>query len=224
MHWQRRDERKWSKFNFGLPYRRGFERLREVIEKTDYDPTVLWVWGTMQARAVIEVLKACEREFGEKGQKVVYESLRKVGREVAEQILEDVDFSELTDLREDEIMSFFATVVNRVAYASLEKPWIESSEKLGFDITWCPHQDVYAPFDCRVQRYIVQGMIDVLREKFKRERGHDLKFNIGFESTIPAGGEVCRFVMEKSDEEDKWEKYTEILNRKALEMAKKNKK
>jgi hypothetical protein len=45
---------------------------------------------------------------------------------------------------EAELMSFFATIVNTIAYASIEKPWVESEERVGFDILWCPHQDVYS--------------------------------------------------------------------------------
>ncbi len=33
------------------------------------------------------------------------------------------------------------TVINRIAYASLEEPTIDSEDQVGFDILWCPHQD-----------------------------------------------------------------------------------
>lgn len=218
-HWERR-EMVDKGFKFSFPYQKGLERVRKVL-KTDYDPAVLWVWGTMQARAVIEILKACEREFGEKGQRVVYDALKKVGREIVEQMLKDTEFGGMS---EAEVMSFFATIVNTIVYASLEKPWFEGEKKLGFDILWCPHQDVYSAFDCRVQRYFVQGILEAFRDKFEENTGKQLKFQVRFETTIPAGADVCRFVMwESEEEENEWEKYTEYLNRRALEMAKRGK-
>ncbi|MBK7586717.1 MAG: hypothetical protein IPI67_41840 [Myxococcales bacterium] len=49
-HWQHRPEPAWQKFRFKQPYARGLERLRnDVLGKTDFDPAVLWQWGTMQA-------------------------------------------------------------------------------------------------------------------------------------------------------------------------------
>lgn len=211
-HWNRREMAEKG-FTFVFPYSEGLKRVRELLN-TDYDPAVLWVWGTMQARAVIETLKACEREFGEKGQKVVYEALKKVGREVAEQMISSSKFE---GMDEAELLSFFATIVNTIAYASIEKPWVESEERVGFDILWCPHQDVYSAFDCRVQRYFVQGMLEALREKYEKETGKKLKWQVKFETTIPAGADVCRFVIWRSESEDnEWEKYTELLNRKAL--------
>ncbi len=95
-------------FKFEFPYKEGLKKVRDVLE-TDYDPAVLWVWGTMQARAVIEILKSCERGFGKKEQKVVYDALRKVEREVVEQMISETSFEGYS---EAEIMSFFATLVN----------------------------------------------------------------------------------------------------------------
>jgi len=215
-HWNR-PEMVERGFKFEFPYKEGLKKVREVLE-TDYDSAALWVWGTMQARAVIEILKSCEREFGEKGQKAVYDALRKVGREVVEQMISETSFKGYS---EAEIMSFFATIVNTVAYASIEKPWTESDDRFGFDILWCPHQDIYSAFDCRVQRYFVQGMLEALREKYEAETGKKLNFQLKFETTIPAGAEVCKFVIWKSEGEDEWERYTEYINRRALESAKK---
>src|SRR5258706_15692461 len=79
-HWEHRAEKKWKDFQFNQPYAKGLKRLREdVLAKTDFDPATLWQWGTMQAMALIETLKACEAAFGEEGQRVVYESLRRGG-------------------------------------------------------------------------------------------------------------------------------------------------
>ncbi|MBC7229762.1 MAG: L-2-amino-thiazoline-4-carboxylic acid hydrolase [Actinobacteria bacterium] len=214
-HYHHREEESWERFTFEFPYAEGLRRLREeVLEKTDFDPAVLWVWGTMQARAVIEVLKACEREFGEEGQRVVREALVEVGREVGRQMMGELEPPE--GLSEAEMASFFATVVNCIAYASLEEPSIDSEDEVSFHILWCPHQDVYSAFDCRVQRYFVQGMLEAVREKGMLEG-----WQVRFTQTIPAGADTCRFVLWRAPggERSRWEEYSEELERKALELA-----
>ncbi len=214
-HYDHREEESWSRFKFNFPYTEGLMRLREeVLGKTDFDPSVLWVWGTMQAMAVIRVLKACEREFGEEGQRVVREALVEVGRDVGRQMMGGLERPE--GMSDAEMASFFATVVNCVAYASLEKPSIDSEDEVSFHILWCPHQDCYSAFDCRVQRYFVQGMLEAVKE-----RGLLEGWQVRFTQTIPAGADTCRFVLWRApdDEKSQWEKYSEQLERKALEMA-----
>jgi len=214
-HWSDRQEESWGAFKFNQPFEGGVKRLREeVLEGTDFDPAVLWQWGTMQAMAVINILKACEREFGERGQAVVREAIRQVGLDVGRQLLAGIEKPE--GVSEAEFVSFFATVVNRIPYASLEEPRIDSDREVSFDIIWCPHQDCYGAFDCRVQRYFVQGMLDAAAEKDWFQQ-----WQVRFTQTIPAGAETCRFVLWKATDQEKteWERYTEVLERKALEMS-----
>ncbi len=215
-HWDHRPEENWKKFRFNQPYARGLARLREqVLAGTDFDPAVLWQWGTMQAMALIGVLEACEAELGKKGQELVYDVLRRTGRDVGRQILDGIERD--PELSEAEFASFYATVINRIAYASLEAPVIVSDDEVAFDILWCPHQDHYRAFDCRVQRYFVQGMIDAAREK---AGGFD--FQVRFDCTIPAGAETCHFTIWRGspEEESRWEAYTQLLEQKALERSK----
>lgn len=218
-HWEHRPESKWQQFQFKQPYAKGLKRLKEeVLAKTDFDPATLWQWGTMQAMALIEVLKVCEAKFGAEGQKAVFDALRKIGLDVGRQVLSGTKLPE--DLTEAEFLSFYATVLNRIAYASLESPRIDSEAQVSFHILWCPHQDYYEAFDCRVQRYFVQGMLDAAKEF----RGN-LGFQLRFDYTIPAGEETCHFTFWKAQEGEqaKWAEYTEILERKGLERARKNK-
>ncbi|HEY5532625.1 MAG TPA: L-2-amino-thiazoline-4-carboxylic acid hydrolase [Candidatus Anoxymicrobiaceae bacterium] len=215
MHWQNRNEPSWKQFSFNQPYERGVKRLREeVLDKTDFDPAVLWQWGTMQAMAVIQILKDCEKKFGEEGQRVVTEALRKVGLDVGRQILAGIEKPE--GMSEAEAVSFFATVINRIAYASLEDPRIDSEDEVSFDILWCPHQDCYSAFDCRVQRNFVQGMLDAAAE-----RGWLSDWQVRFTQTIPAGADTCRFVIWRAsqDEKSEWKRYSEQLDAKALEIS-----
>ena len=212
-HWDSRKESNWRKFPFNQPYAKGLKRLKEdVLGKTDFDPAVLFQWGTMQAMAVIRILKDCEQEFGEKGQQVVSNSLRRIGYDMVKQTYDGLGKPE--GIPEAEIVSFFATVVNTIFYASLEEPRIEGDDRISFDITWCPHQDHYSAFDCRVQRYMVQGMLDALFDMGWISKDWQVKFTC----TIPAGAKVCNFVFWKASGEEKtaWELYTGKLEQRAL--------
>jgi hypothetical protein len=214
-HWEHRDEAKWGDFEFNQPYARGLKRLKEeVLAKTDFDPATLWQWGTMQAMALIEMLKENERTFGEEGQKAAYRALRRTGYDVGRQILEGTTIpDEMTDA---EFTSFYATIINRIAYASLEDPKIDAEGQASFHILWCPHQDHYEAFDCRVQRYFVQGMIDAAQDHAER-----VGFQVRFDYTIPAGAETCHFTMwQATDEErEQWELLTAKPERKALRVV-----
>jgi len=216
-HWDHRSEAKWKDFSFNQPYAKGLKRLKEeVLGKTDFDPATLWQWGTMQAMALIEVLRDCEATFGEEGQAVVCRALRKIGLDVGRQLLAGKSLP--PGMTEAEFASFYATVINRIAYASLEAPRVDGDDQASFDILWCPHQDHYAPFDCRVQRYFVQGMIEAAKE-FAGQFG----FEVRFDTTIPAGAPTCHFTLWKptGDEKAQWETYTRTLEKKAIEVAKK---
>src|SRR5215472_3079442 len=112
-HWDHRPEPRWKEFKYNQPYAKGLKRLKEeVLAKTDFDPATLWQWGTMQAMALIEILKDCEAAFGEEGQKVVYESLRKIGLDIGRQILKGTTVPE--GMTQTEFISFYATVINRI--------------------------------------------------------------------------------------------------------------
>jgi hypothetical protein len=215
-HWQNRPEAAWANFQFNQPYEKGLGRVRELLANTDFDPATLWQWGTMQAMAIIGILKDAEATFGEAGQKLVYGALHRVGLDIGRQILRGTRLPE--GLTGAEFASFYATVINRIAYASLEAPRIDGEAQVSFDILWCPHQDHYQAFDCRVQRYFVQGMIDAARE-FAGEFGFDVRFD----STIPAGAPTCHFTMWRASEDERaeWARYTSLLERKAIEHAKK---
>jgi hypothetical protein len=214
-HWESRPEAMWKDFRFNQPYAKGLKRLKEeVLARTDFDPATLWQWGTMQAMALVQILKDCEATFGEAGQMLVFEALRKIGLDVGRQILAGTTLPD--GITSAEFVSFYATVINRIAYASLEEPRIDAADKATFDILWCPHQDHYGAFDCRVQRYFVQGMIDAAREFSER-----WDFEVRFDTTIPSGSETCHFTLWKAREGEKaeWERHTKLLERKALERA-----
>ncbi|MBI5586291.1 MAG: hypothetical protein HY892_20970 [Deltaproteobacteria bacterium] len=211
-HWKHRPEAAWKDFHFNQPYEKGLTRLREeVLAKTDFDPAVLWQWGTMQGMAVIRILKDCEKRWGKEGQQVVAEALKQTGLDIGRQVLKNVTRPET--MSEAEFISFFATVVNRIVYASLEAPQIDSPDQVSFDILWCPHQENYRAFDCRVQRYLVQGMLEALEETGMTEG-----FQLRFDCTIPAGAQTCHFTIWQGSEEEKkaWDEYTRQLEEKAL--------
>jgi len=206
-----RKEENWKGTRFGVPYAEAVERFRrEVMGRPDFDPATLFIWGAFMAKALLQVMEDVEENFGPEGQRVVNESLRKVGYDAARQMFEDAVFPEGTS--DIEKASFCATAVNTILWTSIEKPEILSEDEAIFDILWCPHQDIYKPFDCRIQRYLVEGVLRYLREKSK------LEFDVEFKWTIPAGAETCRFRIwkKKKGEESRWEKYSELLAEKAL--------
>jgi len=221
IHWEKRSEANWEKFEFNQPYEKGLNRLKEeVLAKTNFDPATLWQWGTMQAMAVLEILKSAERQFGHEGQQMVFESMRRVGYDIGEQMCKGTTVPE--DLTRAEWVSFYTTVGNRIVYASLEVAEIESDKACNFHIDWCPHQDQYGTFDCRVQRYFVQGIIEAASDYLKSQGFDDEEWDMTFEHSIPAGHETCFFKMSprNKDDAEKWAKYTKELEEKALEIAK----
>jgi len=170
------------------------------------------VWGTMQAKAVLNILKAVEETFGEAGQAIVRKAINKAGYEAAEGLIRNSTFPD--DLTDIELLSYIVTGVNCVLYASLEKPWITSEDRCEFDILWCPHQDVYTAFDCRVQRYFVEGMIEAMEAN-----GFGRAIPM-VDKLIPKGAECCHFVVDRAQADDTtnpWHTYSEKLARKALE-------
>lgn len=211
-HWDSRVEPRWKQFKFNQPYAKGLARLKtEVLAKTDFDPATLFQWGTMQAMALVSVLEAAEARFGAEGQQMVADAVAAIGLDVGKQILAGVELPE--GISEAEFFSFYATVINTIAYASLEDPKIDDEGKVSFHILWCPHQDHYKAFDCRIQRYFVRGMIQAAQEH-ALGKGWQVKFD----STIPAGAQTCHFTLWNATEAEtaEWNKYTALLEAKAL--------
>jgi hypothetical protein len=207
------------KMKFSYPFKAAGEKCaREALARKDFDHASLFRWGNMMAMSVLFMLKAAESEFGETGQKTMIKALVQVGREIGRQMLEGVEIPAGTE--PIEVISAYASWINREIYASPEAPMIMDEDRCGFDILWCPHQDSYRAFDCRVQRYLVQGMIEAMREKFPQA-----DFQVRFTQTIPAGAKVCNFEIsrKKPGDKDEWETYSGLLEKKALEKSKKNK-
>jgi hypothetical protein len=203
------------KMRFNYPFGDAGNRCKkEALSRDGYDPTSLFRWGNMLAMSVLAMLTRAERDFGEDGQRAMIDALCGVGRDIGRQILDGISVPE--GVEPIEFISAYASWVNREIYASPEDPRIEDENHCSFDILWCPHQDSYRAFDCRVQRYLVQGMIDAVREKFP-----EYDFQVEFKNTIPAGADVCTFVIwrKRPGEEDSWGRYSESLAKKALKAA-----
>lgn len=216
-----RKEPNWKKTSLGEPFKEALDRFRQdVLERDDFDPTALLQFGLFMSMAVINILKENEATFGVEGQKAANKALIKTGYDVGKQIVKDMELPE--DISPIELISFIATIINTQAWTSIEEPTIDSEDQCSFNILWCPLQNVYRAFDCRVQRYLVQGIMDAFREK--NPFGND--YQVEFTQTIPAGKDFCRFVIneKKSGEPDKWETYSKLLERKAMNRLKKRKK
>ena len=208
----KRIEEKYDSVQLGTPYPGAVTQFRKAIEgRSDFDPAVLFIWGTMQAKAVLAILRAAEKTFGEAGQNMVRSALNKVGYEAMDGFLQDSSFPE--ELDEMELISFVVTGLNTVLYSSLENPRIVSKDRCEFDILWCPHQDIYTAFDCRVQRFFVEGMFHALEDHGKG------KITACVERLIPRGAECCHFVVERQKEarsRNPWYTYSDELSQRAL--------
>ena len=209
-----RKEATWNQTKLGEPFKEALNRFRsEVLPRDDFDPTSLLQFGLFMSMAVINILKEAEKRLGKEGQKVVNDALIKTGYSMGNQILEDIQLP--ADISDIELMSFLATIINTQAWTSIEDPRIDSETQCSFDIIWCPLQDVYKAFDCRVQRYLVQGLIDAFRDSGVLNNDYQVEVK----KTIPAGAKTCffEFTKKKQNESDKWEEYSKILERRALE-------
>ena len=165
----------------------------------------------MMAISLLEVVKAVEKRFGEEGQKICIEALVNVGRQVGKDILKVATIPE--GLSEIEKISFLASWVNRNAYASPDIPKIVSNRECAFDILWCPHQDIYTARDCRIQRYIVEGILDSFNAK---------DYNIEVTKLIPMGDDTCHFRIWKKEkgEEDVWRARSRAIEKREIQEKK----
>ena len=208
--WGGRRERLPLRWPFGEAVA-GFRR--KALANPDYDAASTFVWGQMMAVGLIEALKAVEERFGAEGHDVFREALKRTGDRIVGEMTEGVSAPD--DATPQEMTSLIASWINEVCYASIEKPRV-TEDGADFDIHYCPHEDVYGAFDCRVQRYYVEGMIAAARRAF----GAGM-FDVRFTSTIPSGSSVCHFDMfPKSDEQrDEWNAYSERLRSRALNIV-----
>jgi hypothetical protein len=196
------------------PFAEAVEGYRsKALANPDFDPAATFVWGQMMAVGLLEALKAVEERFGEEGHEVVRGALARTGDRILSEMAEGVEAP--GDATPAEITSLLASWINEVVYASIESPRVDVDEETAdFDIHYCPHEDVYGAFDCRVQRYLVEGMIAAGRRRFG-----DGMFDVRFTTTIPSGASTCHFDMfPKGDpaDPDAWTQYGDRLRDRAL--------
>jgi len=204
-----------AKLPLRYPFQKAIDNLREkALKRDDYDPAMLFVWGQLMALGVLRLIEAVEEEFGERGQEICRKAINKLAKEIFLEMASEVEIPE--DMKPIETASLIVTWINEVLYASIEEPFIKNEREAGFHILYCPHQDIYKPFDCRVQRYFVEGFMEAARELWKEKAN----FNAYFRYGIPQGYETCLFELAlREGEEEPWRAYTEELQRKALERA-----
>lgn len=206
--WERRGLR--LNRHFGSSTRRMRER---ALGSEGYDPARLYRWGQMMALAVVRMMEAAERRFGVEAQGALGQALVELGREIGREVLEG--FSLEPGTSEIQAVSAFVTYVNEEIWASPEVPRVLDENTCICDVIWCPHQDHYRAFDCRVQRYIVQGLLEALEERT------GIAVDAKFTQIMPKGAETCRFEIRRIPlgEPRQWSRYSEELARRALERA-----
>lgn len=210
-----RQEASYAGVRLGLPYAQACANFRGAVQgRDDFDPAVLFVWGTMQAKGLLYMLEALEEAFGEEGQQVARKAINKAGFEACQEMLANSQLPK--DASEIELLSFIVTGINCVLYASLEKPWIVDENRFDFDILWCPHQDIFRPFDCRIQRYFVEGMIGAVEAA-----GYSSLLPV-VDKFMPKGADCCHFQVTKRDNDgdNPWNEYSNQLAARALARKK----
>ena len=193
------------------PFAEAVQGFRDkALANPEYDPASTFVWGQMMAVGLIEVLKAVEEQFGADGHDVARAALNRVGARIVEEMSAGVEIP--PDLSPTETASLFASWINEVIYASIEKPRLHG-DSADFDIHYCPHEDVYGAFDCRVQRYLVEGMIEAGHRLFG-----DGSLDVAFATTIPSGSHTCHFdiVPRPDGAAEAWIDYSNRLRERAL--------
>jgi hypothetical protein len=193
------------------PFAEAVEGYRsKALANPEYDPASTFVWGQMMAVALIEVLKGLEESFGAEGHDVARAACNRIGARIVEEMTAGVEIPD--GVSRAEAASLFASWINEVVYASIEKPRV-AGDRADFDIHYCPHEDVYGAFDCRVQRYLVEGMIDAGRRLFG---GGEL--DVAFATTIPSGASTCHFdILPRAVAgAEAWTDYSDHLRRRAL--------
>jgi hypothetical protein len=195
-----------------LPFQKAVDNFRsKALRRKDYDPATLFVWGQLMSLGVLRLVKAMEERFGAEGQEVCRLALNKLAKDVFLEMASGIEIP--PDITPVELASLVTTWINEVLYASIEEPFVKSEQEAGFHIHYCPHQDVYRSFDCRVQRYFVEGILQAARELW----GTKAIFNASFRYGIPQGYDTCLFdIALKEGEEDSWREYTEKLQQRAL--------
>ena len=208
------NDQKWERGRVQLSrhFANSTSKLRkEALSRDDYDPARLFKWGQMMALAVVRMMEGTEKAFGPKGQEIMNTVLVDLGREIGREVLKNCALAPGT--KKIEAISKFVTYVNEEVWASPEIPKILSDSECVCDVLWCPHQDHYKPFDCRVQRYIVQGLLEAFQEKT------GIAADARFTQIIPKGAQTCRFeirLIPPGEKQREWAKYSSELEERAL--------
>lgn len=209
-------EQKWTRgqITFSRHFATAAQKMRKMaLSREDYDPARLFKWGQMMSLAVVRMMKAAENRLGAVGQEVMNNVLIELGREIGREILKE--FLIPPGTKKIEVVSKFISYINEEIWASPEIPVILNDQECLCDILWCPHQDHYQAFDCRVQRYVVQGLLEAFQEKT------GIAVDAKFTQIIPKGAKTCQFHIRIIPPRGKkeWDKYSADLAKKALRRA-----
>jgi len=208
-----------QKLPLRYPFRKAVKNLREAcLSCEDYDPATLFVWGQMMAMGVLRMLEAVEQRFGAEGQEVCRSAINELGKQIFFDMAKGVQVPK--DMSKMEVASLLGSWMNEVLYCSIEDAFIKNENEGGCYILYCPHQDVYKPFECRIQRYFVEGVLLGARELW----GDRADFDVFFRHSIPQGYETCLFEFKLGKgKEDPWRQYSEELQRRALKHIEREK-
>ena len=206
-----------KKLSLRWPYEKSAELVRDkALSRPEFDPAVLAVWGQVQANMLLELTKAIEGRFGAAGQEMYRQAFSKVGRDVATQMLDGVELPQ--DLSAIELVSLFFTWMNEVPRASIEESSIDSPDECSFHIHYCPYEAYFGKFDCRINRYLFEGMLEVAHERLGLD---GCRYDMLFDYSVQQGRASCHFRISRQlpGAPDSWREYSDLLQRNALERA-----
>ncbi len=210
--------------------------LKDIKDDAEFEPISVLKWGQIMATILLNTIKAVEKKFGKKGQRICknvsFDYGMKLGQE-SSKYLKPLLPEKIDEKNQVETWLKILSWMNRNIYASPDSVKLVNKDEGYFDIIWCPHQDIYSARDCRIQRWVVSGFMagvisslqDVLKERYSgADFSNFLNMNVEVTELIPKGAETCHFKVwkRKPGEDQVWEKYSKKLeDREMKELGKK---
>lgn len=131
-----------------------------------------------------------EKEFGEKGRKLMDEAFYEVGRAVGEELKEKLNI--IGNKPEDYAKLHYYQDVN--IWGIKEEIEILANGDVNIRVSYCPLENVYKGKDCARFISYVKGLIDSINP--------DLKWEVkSVKTSIRRGGVCCHFVVKKGTTE-----------------------
>lgn len=199
--------------------------LEDIKDDAEFEPISVLKWGQIMATILLNTVKAVEKKFGRKGQRICKNVSFNYGVQLGQEsskFLKPLLPEKIDESNQVETWLNILSWMNRNIYASPDAVKLINKDEGYFDIIWCPHQDIYSARDCRIQRWVVSGFMtgvisslhDILQERYSgADFSNFLNMNVEVTELIPKGAKTCHFRVwkRKKGEDQVWEKYSKHL-------------